>query len=66
MELAFERDRVGFNIGINIAGGSAGTGSVCPSRLGQYFLKVSTATDACSGTPWCDTRSFCTSERLSK
>jgi hypothetical protein len=55
-------DRIGFDIGINIAGDSTGAAPGCGLRLGQYYLRVSSTTDPCGGAPWCDTRSFCISE----
>jgi hypothetical protein len=51
--------RVGFDIAINLGGDSNGADPNCGSRLGQYFLRVTSPSKACSGAPWCDTRAFC-------
>jgi hypothetical protein len=55
-------NRVGFDIAIDIAGDSNGTNPSCSARLGQYFLRVTSPTDACTGAPWCNTRAFCTAQ----
>jgi len=52
---------MGIDVVIDVSGPTADPDLRCGRQLGQYFLRVSTATPSdCNGEPWCDARAFCT------
>jgi hypothetical protein len=51
---------LGFNLAVNLSGAGTKRAAPCTTAVGQSVLRITTPSMPCDGSPWCDTRSFCT------
>jgi hypothetical protein len=51
--------RLGFSIGVDVAGRGGSAAAGCSNRAGQFFLRLGAPIGTCPGEPWCDAGAFC-------